>query len=202
MIFKYNSIFNIKLIQSLTKIKQLKILDFGCGVGVWSQSNLNNKNIKKIILYDKNKKLIKILKKKYNQKKITINFNFRDIVKKRSYNIVIMSSVIQYMSIAKLTKLIETVSQNKKKSKKKLFIIITDIPVLPRPFEFVLMPFFNLKRFFFTAKMIFDKEYKKLDFYLHEKSEFKFLEKKFDVLYAQNINDLKYLRYSLILKLK
>ena len=42
MIFKYNSIFNIKLIQNLTKIKQLKILDFGCGVGVWSQNNLKN----------------------------------------------------------------------------------------------------------------------------------------------------------------
>ena len=106
------------------------------------------------------------------------------------------------MSILKLKKLIETISQNKQKKEKKLFIVITDIPILPRPFEFFLMPFFNLKRFFFTAKMIFNREYKKLDFYLHKKSEFEFLKRKFDVLYAQNINDLKYLRYSLVLKLK
>ena len=174
MIFKYNSIFNIKLIQNLTKIKQLKILDFGCGIGVWSQNNLENKNIKKIILHDKNKKLIQILKKKYIQKKIEINFNFKDIIKKKSYNLIIISSVIQYMSIIKFKKLINSITQNKQKPKKKLFIIITDIPMLPRPFEFVLMPFFNLKRFFFTFKMIFNNEYKKLDFYLHKKTDFGF----------------------------
>ena len=202
MIFKYNSIFNIKLIQNLTKIKQLKILDLGCGIGVWSQNNLKNKNIKKIILYDKNKKLIQILKKKYIQKKIEINFNFKDIIKKKSYNLVIISSVIQYMSIIKFKKLIDSITQNNQKPKKKLFIIITDIPILPRPLEFLLMPLFNLKRFFFTTRMIFNSEYKKLDFYLHKKSEFEFLKKRFNVLYAQNINDLKYLRYSLVLNLK
>ena len=202
MIFKYNSIFNIKLIQNLTKIKQLKILDLGCGIGVWSQNNLKNKNIKKIILYDKNKKLIQILKKKYIQKKIEINFNFKDIIKKKIYNLVIISSVIQYMSIIKFKKLIDSITQNNQKPKKKLFIIITDIPMLPRSFEFVLMPFFNLKRFFFTFKMIFNNEYKKLDFYLHKKTDFEFLKRKFNILYAQNIHDLKYLRYTLILKLK
>ena len=202
MIFKYNSIFNIKLIQNLTKIKQLKILDFGCGIGVWSQNNLKNKNIKKIILYDKNKKLIQILKKKYIQKKIEINFNFKDIIKKKSYNLVIISSVIQYMSIIKFKKLIDSITQNKQKPKKKLFIIITDIPMLPRSFEFVLMPFFNLKRFFFTLKMIFNNEYKNIIFYIHKRADFYFLEKNFNVSCVQNIHDLKFLRYSLILKLK
>ena len=47
MIFKYNSSLDIKQIQTLTKISQLKILDFGCGIGVWSQKNLKNKKIKK-----------------------------------------------------------------------------------------------------------------------------------------------------------
>ena len=70
MIFKYNYSFNIKLIQSFTKMEQLKILDFGCGTGVWSQNDLKNRNIKKIILYDKNKKLVKILKKNINKKKL------------------------------------------------------------------------------------------------------------------------------------
>ena len=56
-------------------------MDFGCGIGVWSQKNLKNENIKKIILYDKNKELIKILKEKYNQKKVEINFNFKESLK-------------------------------------------------------------------------------------------------------------------------
>jgi len=202
MIFKYNSIFDIKLIQNFTKIRQLQILDYGCGTGVWTKKNLENKDIKNITLYDKNKGLLKILKKKNRQKKIEINFNLKSIIKKKNYNLVIMSSVIQYISITKLKELIETITQSKKKERKKLFIIIADIPILPRPLEFILMPFFNLKRFFFVIKMIFNNEYKKLNFYLHKKDDIFFLKKKFKTLYAQNIHDLKHLRYSLILKLK
>ena len=82
-----------------------------------------------------------------------------------------MSSVIQYISIIEFKKLIKIISQNKRGQKKKLFIIITDIPILPRSFEFALMPFFNLKRFFFVFRMIFSNEYKKLNFYLHKKKE-------------------------------
>ena len=149
MIFKYNSFLNIKLIQNLVRTKNLKILDFGCGTGVWSQNNLKNKNIKNIILYDKNKKLIKILKKKYSQKKVKINFSLKSIIKKKNYNLVIISSVIQYMSIAEFKKIINLIAQNKRKQKRNFHIIITDIPVLPRPLEFILMPFFNIKRFLF-----------------------------------------------------
>ncbi len=202
MIFNYNSIIDIKKIKRLTKIKKLKILDFGCGTGVWSEEDIKSKDVEKIILYDKNKLLIKFLKKKYNQKKIEINFNFKNIVKKKNYNLVILSSVIQYMNILKFKKLIEALNKNKKKQNKKLFIIITDIPTLPRAFEFFLMPFFNLKRFFFSFKIIFNNEYQKLDYYLHNRNDFIFLKKKFDFKYSKNIHDLKYLRYSLILKSK
>ena len=114
---------------------------------------------------------------------------------------IIISSVIQYMSIIKFKKLIEIISKSKKKRKEKLFIIITDIPILSRRFEFVLMPFFNLKRFFYFFEMIFTNEYKKLNYYLHKRQDFYFLKKKFNIMYAQNISEVKYLRYSLILKL-
>ena len=193
MIFKYNSILNIKKIQNLITIKKLAILDFGCGTGVWTEKNLENKKIKKVILYDVNKKLIKILKKKYKQEKV-------DIVTKSNYNLVIISSVIQYISLTKFKNLIEIIS--KKKKKKNFFIVIADIPIFPRPVEFVLMPLFNLKRFFFFLKIIFASEYKKLNYYLYKKEDFIFLKKKFTISYIQNVHDLKYLRYSLILKLK
>ena len=202
MIFKYNSFLNIKLIQNLVRTKNLKILDFGCGTGVWSQNNLKNKNIKNIILYDKNKKLIKILKKKYSQKKVKINFSLKSIIKKKNYNLVIISSVIQYMNIAEFKKIINLIAQNKRKQKRNFHIIITDIPVLPRPLEFILMPFFNIKRFLFFLSVIFNHDYKKLKFYLHEKKDFSFLKNKFKIIFTKNIHDLKYLRYSIVLKLK
>ena len=41
MIFKYNSIVDIKKIQNFTRIKKFEILDFGCGTGIWSQKNLD-----------------------------------------------------------------------------------------------------------------------------------------------------------------
>ena len=64
MIFKYNFTFDIQSIESLIKTRNLKILDYGCGTGTWSKNSLAKSSVKKITLYDKNKKLIKILKKK------------------------------------------------------------------------------------------------------------------------------------------
>ena len=64
------------------------------------------------------------------------------------------------------------------------------------------MPFFNVKRFLFFLSVIFNHDYKKLKFYLHEKKDFSFLKNKFKIIFTKNIHDLKYLRYSIVLKLK
>ena len=113
-----------------------------------------------------------------------------------------MSSVIQYINLGQFKKLIKNIFNIKKNKKKKLFIIITDIPNLPRPIEFFLMPIFNIKRFIFVLTMIFNKEYKKINFNLYKKKDFYFLKKDFQLSFKQNIHDLKYLRYTLILKSK
>ena len=112
MIFEHLGEIDLEEIRKFIKIKNFQILDFGCGTGIWSKKNLKKKFVKKIILYDKNKKLHKILNDKYTEKKITVNFDLNKILKKNSYNLVIMSSVIQYINIDKLKKIINDFYDN------------------------------------------------------------------------------------------
>ena len=198
MIFNYNSRINFHRLLNLINIKKLEILDFGCGRGIWLEKALKNKKLNKIVLYDENIKLIPILKKKYSSRKIKINFNLKNILEKEDFNLIIFSSVIQYMKKDYLEKLI----RNLVKNKKKLFIVIIDIPFLPRPFELLLMPFLNLKRFLYVLQFIFLKDYKKLNYQTYKKDDFKFLKNKFKLKFTSNFHDLNYLRYSLILELK
>ena len=83
MIFQYK--YELKLSQLLKFInfKKLNILDFGCGIGNWSAKDIKSQIVEKITLYDKNKKLIKNLKKKYSNKKVNINFNYKNLKKKK-----------------------------------------------------------------------------------------------------------------------
>ena len=198
MIFNYNSRINFHKLLNLINIKKLEILDFGCGRGIWLEKALKNKKLNKIVLYDENIKLIPILKKKYSSRKIKINFNLKNILEKEDFNLIIFSSVIQYMKKDYLEKFIRDLVRNKKK----LFIVITDIPFLPRPFELLLMPFLNLKRFLYVLQFIFLKDYKKLNYQTYKKDDFKFLKNKFKLKFTSNFHDLDYLRYSLILELK
>lgn len=197
MIFDYNYQLNLSKIQNISNLKNLQILDFGCGKGMWSNNSLKNSKLKKIILYDNNKKLLGYLKDKYKNKKIKIVFDLNKI-KKEDYNLILFSSVIQYIPKTKLFKLLNKLLNNKKGRN----ILIVDIPFLPRPLEFVLMPFFNPIRFIFVLKLLFLKEYKKINYYTYSKSDFYFLKKKFYLKFTANIHDLPFLRYSLYLKLK
>ena len=197
MIFNYNSNLDINLISKLVKLKKYKILDFGCGIGSWSNKNIRSNRIQSIILYDKNKNLIKILKKKYKQKKIKINFNFKKILREKDYNLIVMSSVAQYMTFYNLRKLLMKIV-----FKKNVFVIITDIPKYFRLIEFFLLPIFNINRFIFSLKMIGNSKYRKLKYISHSRKDFLSLDDKFKVRFSKNINDLNFLRYSVILRLK
>ena len=198
MIFQYKFEHDIKKINSLIKFKKLDILDFGCGIGNWPQDIFKYKSIKKITLYDSNKKLKKVLQKKYMSKKINIDFEYRNIIKINSFNLIIFSSVIQYISKNKLKKIIKDLTKNKKQ----LVILITDIPYIPRILEFLFLPMFNLKRFFYILKLCFSKKYIKLNYFLYKLDDFEELQNIFDIKRILNLHDLKILRYSVILSLK
>ena len=86
-----------------------------------------------------------------------------------------------------------------KKSKRITFLII-DIPKYPGFLEFILLPFFNIKRFFFSVNLIFNKEYKKTKKYNHKFESYNFLKDKFKIEKIENLYDLRFLRYTLVIK--
>lgn len=192
MIFRYQTKnINIKKLINLSKLKKIFILDYGCGLGIWNNLNLKEKKIKKIILFDKEKKLINLIKKKYKNKNIKINFNLNKIIKKEYYNLIIFFSVIQYIEKKQLFNLIKKLSFEKT-------YIISDIPFLPRFIEFLLLPIFNLNRFFFVLKIIFSKRYKNLNYNIYKKKDFKIFKKYFNISFHKNLHDIKHLRYTVV----
>ena len=175
--------------------KKLNILDYGCGVGIWSKEDIKNKDFKKITLFDKNKKFINFLTKKYNNKKIEINFDKKKILSKKNYDLVIFSSVIQYMSKDEIKLILKRLKKN---SSKTTYLMI-DIPKYHRILEYMLLPFFNIKRFLFSTGLIFNKEYKKIKRYHHQLKDFNFLKKNYKIKKISNLYDVKFLRYTLVI---
>jgi 2-polyprenyl-3-methyl-5-hydroxy-6-metoxy-1,4-benzoquinol methylase len=199
MIFNYKFNIDLKRISSLVVSKKIRVLDFGCGTGSWDENQIKKlRKLSKITLYDKDKNFIKLLKDKYKHNKIKINFNLKSILKKNDYNLVIFSSVIQYLKKKELEHLINLFSRNKKE----ITIIIIDIPFLPRIWEFLLLPIFNIKRFFFSLKLIFSKKYLTNEYNVYAKKYFAKYRKTFNLKLRPNFHDLPILRYSIILKRK
>ena len=133
---------DILKIKKKFRLKKLNILDFGCGIGFWEFEQI--KIINNIILFDKNKKLIPYLKKKYSKNKnISINFNKKEVFKK-NINIILISSVIQYMNNLELEELFSEIS--KRYNKKEIIVFINDHPVNFRIVEFFLLPFINIRK--------------------------------------------------------
>ena len=198
-IFKYYTKLDTDKIANIIKKKNVHVLDFGCGVGTWTEKDLLNNTFKNITLYDKNKKLYDYLKTKYKNKKVRVNFNIEEVFKNnKNYDLVILSSVAQYLSKNELEKIFFKL---KNKSKKITYLII-DIPKFPRILEFILLPIFNIKKFFFSIKLIFSQEYKKIKIYHHNYDSFGFLKKNYEIKKITNLYDLKFLRYTLFIREK
>ena len=116
----------------------------------------------------------------------------------KKYDLVILSSVAQYLSKNELRKIL---GKLKNKSKKTTYLII-DIPKFQSFIEFILLPFFNIKRFFFSIRLIFNQEYKKIKIYRHNYNSYEFLKNQYKIKKISNLYDLKFLRYTLIIKQK
>ena len=199
MIFNYKFNIDLKKISSHVNSKKIKVLDFGCGNGIWNEDQIKKfQKFSEITLYDKDKNFIKILKNKYKNKRININFSLKSILKKNNYNLIIFSSVIQYFKEKELVDLISLLSPKNKE----ITIIIMDIPFMPRMYEFLLLPFFNIKRFYFSLKLIFSKKYLVKEYTIYSKKFFTVFKNKFKIKFVKNLHDLPVLRYTVVLNKK
>jgi hypothetical protein len=197
-IFKNNKL-NLKI---YSKEKEYRILDFGCGEGVWNKANINKNYV--IYLFDKNKKILNFVKKKYNRFEnihIINNINLRKLfvfIKKKKINTVIFNSVIQYISEKDLKYILLNIKNSI--SNKKFLIIISDIPVYSRFYELLLYLFFDLKRLRDAMKLIININYYKINFF-KDNYNIQFLKDNFAVKIIDNIMTFKF-RRTILLKNK
>jgi|688.fasta_scaffold187620_3 2-polyprenyl-3-methyl-5-hydroxy-6-metoxy-1,4-benzoquinol methylase len=195
MIFPENN-FDSDLFFKILNKKKCVILDYGCGSGIWNGTKGN-----KIFLYDKDKLSLKYAKKKYNlDKNFIIISNLKEIKNlKKKIDILLLNSVIQYISKDNLKKLLLNFDKILKKDYK---IIISDIPRFNRLIELCSFLFLSPKRFLSAIFIIinFNNYIKKNKFYLNN-LDINFLGKNFKFQKIENFNKFK-LRYGLVLKKK
>lgn len=178
-------------------LKKIHLLDYGCGLGVWTYKIKKIKKIKKILLYDCNHDLYSMLKKKYKfNNKVSICNG--PVEESRKINVVLFGSVIQYLSLHKLKFLFEECAKNKNVK----YIIISDIPKYPRFIEFCLLPFFNYKRFIYSIYYLIENKYSYFKFYRHEFYKLANISKHFTSKKLENFHATKVLRYSILYEKK
>ena len=187
--FEISKFNQLELMPFLPNKKNI-VLDFGCGNGCFSK-NFANKKIKQIKIFDKNKVL-----KSYIQKKYENNSKIRWIEDLQSnYNIVLINSTIQYLTLKKYKSLISFFFRKKVDA-----IIISDIPKYPFYIEGFFCIFLNIKRVLISLKYLFQKSY---NFYIYKsKNDLLLKNQNYDFKFYKNLNADKFLRYTLVYKKK
>lgn len=176
--------------------KKQIILDFGCGQGIWNEKKINRNKISKLILFDKDKKNYPILEKKYTKSKIIILEKKLNNIIKYKPKIVLINSVIQYLSHSQLLKYInffQKIGVNK--------VIISDIPKYSRYCEFFFNLFLFPKHTYRGFLYLFNAKYRNLEYYYFDKRKIKKKLKKFNIKIIKNLNPNP-IRYTLIIFLK
>ena len=157
----YDKIHYTKNIIDRVNIKNAQILDFGCGLSTFSKKDLDK--ISNIIYYDKNIELKPLYKNE-------LFFSQINKIKKFKFDLIIISSVIQYLNKNELSKtllLLKTLLNDKG------CILILDIPIYNRYFEFIFWFFFDFNRFLKAIKLISNNLYLKEKYYKHNLYDFK-----------------------------
>ena len=171
-------------------LKKNIILDYGCGNGIFSNNFLKHKKIKIIYMIDKNIKLKKHIKKKYNfNNKIrwTNSINGK-------YDVVLMNSVSQYLDKKEYDNLIKKFFALKIKT-----IIISDIPKYPRIIEAFILLITNPKDLFKGLSYLKEKDYLKMIFYYKKHTDLILKNKKYIFKFEKNLSSSNFSRYTLII---
>ena len=195
-LFSLKDLYNIR---KKFKIKKLTILDYGCGLAPYFNHKVDTNQISKIYLYDKNRGLKTHLKKKFkNKKRFFINFSKNKVFHKK-INLIIFSSVIQYISDKELKKIFTQIIKSYKK--KKIYIYLNDIPSKNRFIELLFLPFIDFKKFLYSLKLIFNKNYLNLKYYHHDIKKKVYITNHFSFKNLSYMNNSKYFRQKYLLEL-
>ncbi len=183
--FKISNFDSFDFLSCLPNKKNI-VLDFGCGNGCFHK-NFSNKKIKLIKMYDKNRNLKSYINKRYKKNPVikwTQNLKF-------NYNVVLMNSTIQYLTLKNYKSLINYFFKKKVDT-----IIISDIPKFPFYAEAFFCIFTNIKRLIISFKYLFQKNY---NFYYYKNMNDLVIKNcNYNYKFRDNLNEDKLLRYSLI----
>ena len=182
----YNLNFDIERFLKLINRKD-KILDFGCGNGIWE--NQISEKIEKIYLFDVDKKLMKNLQLKYKSEK----FEVINSIHNMEFDVVLMQSVVQYLSDDEISNFLIEAQYPKK-------IVISDVPKFNRLVELLLLLFFNPKRFYYSIKTVLLKNYISTKFYYRNYKSYLTLFKNYKIQKIDNLSEGKLTRYCIVLE--